>query len=235
MQLAEVMKELERLGSAQTKKTLMKHGAPEPLFGVKVGDLKPLAKKLKGRQELALQLYATGNSDAMYLAGLFAQGSEMTREELDDWAHSAKWQMIAGYSVPWAASEHGEGYALALEWIDSPLEFVAVAGWSTLAAIVSMRPDNVLPIKELGKLLDRCVKTLHRSANRVRYAMNGFVISVGTYCEPLAEKALQAADKIGEVVVEHATTDCKTPDARSYIMKSRKNAAVAPKRKTCRC
>jgi 3-methyladenine DNA glycosylase AlkD len=48
------------------------------MFGVKVGDLKPIVKQIKGDQELAMQLYATGNSDAMYLAGLVADGRKMT-------------------------------------------------------------------------------------------------------------------------------------------------------------
>jgi len=62
--------QLEALGSEQTRKNLRRHGATDPFFGVKVGDLKPVAQKLKGQQDLALQLYATGNSDAQYLAGM---------------------------------------------------------------------------------------------------------------------------------------------------------------------
>ena len=72
MQLAEIMQQLEAWGSEQTKKTLMRHGAREPLFGVKVGDLKKIEKKVKKNHQLAMQLYDTGNADAMYLAGLIA-------------------------------------------------------------------------------------------------------------------------------------------------------------------
>ena len=94
--LSEVMQELCSKGSPATKKTHVRHGAPEPLFGVKVGDLKPMQKKLKGQQQLALELYATKNSDAMYLAGLIADGSVMTRKSLDQWAKEATWHSIAG-------------------------------------------------------------------------------------------------------------------------------------------
>jgi 3-methyladenine DNA glycosylase AlkD len=55
---------------------------------VLVGDLKPLAKKIKGDQALASALYATGNSDAMYLAGLVADGAKMSRAELNAWARA---------------------------------------------------------------------------------------------------------------------------------------------------
>lgn len=94
------MQELEACGNPSIKKTIMRHGAPEPLFGVKIGDLKPLQKMLKGQQQLAMELYATKNHDAMYLAGLIADGSKMTLKQLDQWAKGSTWHMISGYSVP---------------------------------------------------------------------------------------------------------------------------------------
>jgi len=63
----QVLAELKEKGSAQTRKVLARHGVPEQMFGVKIGDLKPIAKKIKGRQALACELYAAGNYDAMYL------------------------------------------------------------------------------------------------------------------------------------------------------------------------
>src|SRR5262245_53899211 len=110
------MKELASKGSAATKKTWLRHGAREPIFGVKTGDMKPIHKKIKGDQDLALKLYATGNGDAMYLAGMVADGSKMSRADLDRWAKEAKWRMISGTTVPWVASEHPEGLAIALKW-----------------------------------------------------------------------------------------------------------------------
>ena len=69
----EVLIELEKLGTDQTKKILVRHGAPSnQLFGVKVGDLKVLEKKIKKNHQLSLELYKTKNSDAMYLEGLIA-------------------------------------------------------------------------------------------------------------------------------------------------------------------
>ncbi len=73
--LREVMQELESLGSEQTVKTFRKHGADGPMFGVKVADLKKIEKRIRGNQSLALELWDTGNSDAMYLAGLWLMGA----------------------------------------------------------------------------------------------------------------------------------------------------------------
>ena len=76
---------------------------------------RPIAKQLKGDQALAMQLYATGNSDAMYLAGLVASGEKMKQTELDRWAKDAPWHMISGCAVPWVASEHPNAMEIALK------------------------------------------------------------------------------------------------------------------------
>lgn len=235
MHLNEIMDELAAMANPSTKKTYLRHGAPEPVFGVKIGDMKKLLKKLKGQQDLALQLYATGNTDAMYLAGLVADGAQMTFKQLDSWAAGASWSMIAGCTVPWVAAEHPKAIEIACKWIDSSKELVATAGWSTLASVVATVADANLPLKTLEALLERCRKTIHSSANRARYAMSSFVISCGTYVGPLADQALQTARQIGPVEIDMGNTDCKVPEAASYILKCRRGAPVAPKRKSPKC
>ena len=235
MKLKEVMAALEANGSESTRRIYLKHGAKEPFFGVKIGDLKVIAKKLKGEQALALELYATGNGDAQYLAGLIVDGAQLTRAQIQSWADKAAWRMISGTIVPWVASEHPDGYALARGWIDSPKEHVAIAGWSTLGAWVTVMPDERLPLKELGALLDRVAKTLPAQPDRVRQAMNYFVIACGTYVAALGVKAIATARKLGPVQVDVGDTDCRVPAAESYILKSRRGAPIAPKRKTVRC
>ena len=110
-----------------------------------------------------------------------------------------------------------------------------IAGWHSLGAWVTVHPDAVLPVKELAALLDWVVKNLPAAPDRVRQAMNYFVIACGTYVAPLAETAIATARKLGKVDVDVGDTDCKIPDAESYILKCRRGAPIAPKRKTVRC
>ena len=235
MKLEEVMSELAAKGSEATKRLWVKHGAKEPFFGVKISNLKVIAKKLKGEQALALELYATGNGDAQYLAGIIVDGAKMTRARVQSWADQAAWRMISTSIVPVVASEHPDGFVLARAWIDSPQEHVAIAGWASLGALVSTMPDERLPMKELGALLDRVAKTLPGAPDRVRQAMNNFIICCGTYVAPLGDKAIAIARKVGKVEVDVGDTECKIPAAEAYIMKSRRGAPIAPKRKTVRC
>ena len=78
MDIQTILQELELLSTERTKKNYIRNGAHEPLFGVATGAMKPLAKKLKKNQDIAEELYATGNYDAMYLAGMIADPSAMS-------------------------------------------------------------------------------------------------------------------------------------------------------------
>ena len=90
MNAKEIVEELRTLGSESVKKVLRNHGVQEPFFGVKIGDMKTIQKRIKKDYQLALDLYDTGNYDAMYLAGLVADDARMTRKDLDRWVKMAK-------------------------------------------------------------------------------------------------------------------------------------------------
>src|SRR5471030_3197011 len=104
MTVPEIMAYLEANGSESIKKILVKHGIKEPFFGVKIEHLKVIQKQVKTDYQLAKDLYATGNSDAMYLAGLIADDAKMTKAELQTWVKQAVSNNISGYTVPWVAA-----------------------------------------------------------------------------------------------------------------------------------
>lgn len=235
MTVQEVMQELEKYGNAGTKKVLVTHGAREPFFGVKIGDMKVLQKKIKKDYELALGLYDTGNSDAMYFAGLIADEKKMTKTDLNKWVKNAYWHMISEYTVAWIAAESKYGMELALEWIESDKEQIAVAGWSTLASLAMIKQDAELDLKTFEKLINRVAKELPRAPNRVRYVMNTFLIAVGGGITPLSNKAIAAATKVGKVHVDLGGTACKVPDAVSYIQKMVDMGRLGTKKKMARC
>ena len=236
MTLQEVLNELESYGDERTKNTLMKHGAKEPFFGVKVADLKKILKKTKKNHELSLELYNTGNTDAMYLAGLMADEKQMTKKLLNQWAEKAYWYYLSEFTVPWVASETEHGFELGLKWIQSKKTHLAAAGWATLANYASVQPDEKLDVKSYEKLLEQVAKEIHQlPPNRVRYAMNGFVIAVGSYIKALTKKAQTVAEKIGKVTVEMKGTSCKVPLAKDYLQKVIDKDRVGKKRKNARC
>jgi 3-methyladenine DNA glycosylase AlkD len=230
-----ILDEIKPLGSESYKKILMRHGVREPVYGVKIEHLKKIQKRVKKDYQLALDLYDTGVYDAMYLAGLIADERRMTREDLQRWLARATSATLCDHTVPWVAAESAHGRELALEWIEAKQESVASAGWGTLSGLVALKPDGELDMKELKRLLARVAKTIHASPDRMRYAMNGFVIAVGTYVAPLSDDAVAAAKKIGTVDVDMGDTACQVPDAAAHIEKVRKRGTIGKKRKTVRC
>jgi 3-methyladenine DNA glycosylase AlkD len=235
MTYEEIMQKLEELGSEQTKQIYMNHGVKEPYFGVKIGDLKKLVKYVKKDYDLALKLFDSGNHDAMYLAGLSMNPKLISKETLQDWAKKAYWYMAAEYTVAGVAAESQYALELAREWMKSDEEMVAVCGWSTYSNYLSITPDDKLDLEEIRNLLNQVKNKIHGERNRVRYVMNGFVLSVGTYVAELSEEAKQVADCIGKVQVDVGNTACKVPLASAYIKKVEDKNRVGLKRKTCIC
>ncbi|MES1219113.1 MAG: DNA alkylation repair protein [Bacteroidota bacterium] len=235
MNVQTIIAELKTKGNEGIKKILLKHGVKEPFFGVKVADLKVIQKKIKKDYLLSKGLFATGNADAMYLAGLIADEDKMTKKDLSGWVKQAVSNNISEYTVPWIAAESRFGYELALEWIDSDKEFIAAAGWATLTSLVAIKPDNELDISSLKTLLTRVEKNIHKSDNRVRSTMNSFVIAAGIYVVPLTDYVIAIAKKIGDVTVIKEGTACKTPDAITYIKKAKDRGSLGKKKKMARC
>ena len=232
---ADVIEELRALGSASIKKVLLNHGAREPFFGVKISDLKPIEKRLKPNYELALDLYASGISDAMYLAGLITDDLKMTRDDLQRWVNGAYWSLLSESTVPWVAADGRHGRDLAVEWIESPVETVACAGWRTLSCLSLTRPDSELDLPEYEALLNRVKCSIHEQPNRVRYSMNGFVIACGSNVMALTEVAARRAAEIGEVHVMMGNTACRVPFAPDSIAEVVAKGIVGKKRKTAKC
>lgn len=230
-----ILDELKGLGSENIKKVLRNHGVQEPLFGVKIGDMKKIEKRIKKDYQLALDLYDTGNYDAMYLAGLIADDAQMTKKDLNRWVQKAKGGALDGFTVPWVAAGSNHGYELALEWIESKKENVAVAGWATLSSLVALKDDDDLDLAELKRLLARVQMTIHQQPGGVCCAMNGFVIALGTYVKPLTDAAVRAASAIGKLSVDMGNNACQVPFAPDYIEKAQKRGAIGKKRKTVKC
>ena len=100
---------------------------------------------------------------------------------------------------------------------------------------MAIKDDAELSLPELKQLLQRVQKTIHRAPNRVRSAMNGFVIAAGTYVKALTDTAIQAGERIGPVAIDVGDTACKVPYAPDYIARAQKRGAIGKKRKTSKC
>ncbi len=235
MSVRKVLAELKSMGSEKTIATMKRHGAPDDFYGVLVKDMQKIVKRVKVDQELAEGLYANGNGDAQYLAGLIADPKSIKLSVLKKWAKTASWQMVAEWTVAGVAADSPHGWKLGLEWIDAKNDETQTIGWNTLSGVVGTLPDDELDLKKVKTLLTRVKNRIHKTPDRVAYSMNSFVISVGSYIEPLHEKACETAEKIGKLDLDMGDTCCKVPHAPDYIAKVASKGRVGKKRKRARC
>jgi len=217
MSLAETMLALEKAGSEQTRKTYRRHGAVEPLFGVSFAVLKTLVKRIGVDHELALALWSTKNHDARTLAVKIADPARIAPSVLDRWARDKRSRMCGAY-VAMLTAESPHGFAKASEWFASSDAALRRQAW-TLAGILA-NLDETIPDTWFEERIARIEKTIHASPNDERGAMNTALITIGGRNAALRKLATAAAKRIGKVDVDHGDTDCKTPDAVSYIEKT---------------
>ena len=219
MTCAEVMKKLEKLGTAQNRKIYARHGGSGDMFGVSFANLYKLQKQIKTDHALARQLWKTRNVDAQWLATMIADPTQMDSKETDAWAKdNSPGQAVSGLFAGLVARTQSAPQKMAA-WIKSKEEFTRATGYNVMGAL--LRHDaSALSDAECRKHLATIEKEIHGSANRARYSMNSAVISIGIYKPALTKEVIEAAKRIGHVEVDHGETGCKTPDALAYIKKA---------------
>lgn len=231
----DILEEIKPLGSDSYKRVMFNHGVKEPFYGVKIGDMQKIVKRIKKDYQLALDLYDTGVYDAMYLAGLIADDMRMTKENLQHWVDKAYCRGLSEATVAWVTAGSLHGWEMGLTWIDAERQLTAVAGWATLGSFVSIKADSQLDLAALQQLLQRVAQTIHVAPDLVRYQMNSFVIAVGSYVQPLTDTAIQTAEQIGPVMADLGNNACQVPFAPDYIRKVESRGSIGKKRKTAKC
>ena len=235
MNLEMVMQELEALGKERTKKMYISNGAHEPLFGVATGAMKPIVRKIKINQSLAEELYATGNYDAMYFAGIIADPKAMTESDYDRWMDAAYFYMLSDYVVAVTLSESDIAQEVSDKWIASGEELRMSAGWSCYCWLLGNRLDVEFSESKISNMLDLVKNTIHDSPERTKSAMNNFLYTVGISYLPLHEKAVETAKAIGIVEVKRDKKKSSFLNAYESIQKEVGKGKLGFKRKHVRC
>jgi len=124
---------------------------------------------------------------------------------------------------------------MGLKWIKSAEDEVASTGWATLSNVIAITDDSKLDIPQITQLMQEVEKTIHSKTNRVKAAMNSFIICAGSYIKELHQPAKEMGARIGKVKVDVGDTACKIPFSPEYIEKVEKKNAIGKKRKSARC
>jgi 3-methyladenine DNA glycosylase AlkD len=196
MTVNEILARLKSLGDDARRKHNIKAGAPDNQFGVKMGDIRALAKKVKTDHELALKLWDTGNVDAQLLATLVIKPGSLSAGEVDKLTRSTTCAQVAEWLNSYVVAQHPDKEALREKWMKAKEtdRWAARAGWHFTASRVNKGAVDGL---DLPALLDRIEKEMPKAKPEVQWTMNNTLGAIGIHDPKLRKRAIAIGEKIG--------------------------------------
>jgi hypothetical protein len=219
MTYAEAMSALQDKGSEQTRKTYRRHGASDPMFGVKFGDLRPLGKKVGTDHALAEQLWMSGNADARLLACMVADPAAISEAELDTWLEDIDTYFLVDVFVAEVASKTLGRRDRAERWIASDRDRTSQAGWD-LMNFVALHDEDV-PDAYFEGQLDLIAQRINSYGNWTRRSASNVITGIGLRNGALEADARATAGEIGHVEFDPGQTSCVMPDPIEYLEKTK--------------
>ena len=213
MTLEETLRQLESLGNAGVRAQNAKSGAGDNQFGVKRGDLRILANKIKTNHELALSLWKTGNIDAQFLATLLIKVNLLSADEMERMVKSVTFTWVADWLHSYVVKEHADKETLRKKWMTSADRWAARAGWQLTAGRVAKSPEGL----DLPALLDRIEKEMAAAAPEVQWTMNCCLAEIGIHFPKHRKRAIAIGEKLGIYRDYPCSKGCTSPFAPIWI------------------
>ncbi|GCD32505.1 DNA alkylation repair protein [Streptomyces chrestomyceticus JCM 4735] len=208
--LAEVMAELAELDDPKTRAVNERHGDDH---GVNLSKLRALAKRLKTQQELARQLWETGDTAARLLATLICRPKAFGRDELDVMLRSARTPKVHDWLVNYVVKKNPYAEELRLAWSADPDPVVASAGWALTTERVAKKPEDL----DLAGLLDTIEAEMKDAPDRLQWAMNQCLAQIGIEHAEYRTRAIDIGERL-QVLKDYPTSPgCTSPFAPVWI------------------
>ena len=213
------MAKLEALGNEGVRKMNAKNGSGDNQFGVKMGDIRPIAKEIKANPELARQLWQTGNWDARLLATLLMKPNQVTADELDEMVRSIPYiesgmiSQLGDWLTSYVIKLHPQKEALRQKWMASSDTMPARAGWSLTAERIAKEPAGL----DISGLLDRIEREMASKNSMIQWTMNYALAEIGINFPEHRERALEIGEKIGAFRDYPTSKGCTSPFAPIWI------------------
>lgn len=193
MTVKEILAQLKSLGDDARRKHNTKAGAPDNQFGVKLGDIRAIATKIKTDHALGLKLWETGNVEAQLLATLIVKPASLSTDELDAMTRSTTCAQVADWFNAYVVAQHPEKSALRDKWMKDKDRWAARAGWNLTASRVNKGEEGIDP----AALLDRIEKEMPKARPEVQWTMNNTLAAIGIKHAALRPRAIAIGEKIG--------------------------------------
>lgn len=213
MTLSEALTQLESFGNETMRLHNRKYGAGENQFGVKMGDIRALAKKIKTDHELALQLWDTENIDARFLAILIMAPKKLSHDEINRLVKSERFVHVADWLYNYVIKIYPDTEPLRHEWMKSTDVMCARAGWSLTSGCISRNPELI----DIPGILDRIESEMAAAAPEVQWTMNSTLANVGIRFPEHRKRALAIGETLGIFRDYPVSKGCTSPFAPIWI------------------
>lgn len=209
----EALAKLEALGDEKMRAQNKKNGAGKNQFGVRLGDIRKVAGKIKTDHELALALWKTGNIDARLLATLIMKPKSLSAEEMDRMVRSVDFVAVADWLNSYVVKSHPEKEALRERWLADDHPWAARAGWSLTNERIAKSPKGL----DLPALLDRIESEMGDAAAQVQWTMNFCLAGIGIHFPQHRKRAIAIGEKLGAYRDYPTSKGCTSPFAPIWI------------------
>jgi 3-methyladenine DNA glycosylase AlkD len=213
MTVNEILAELESLGDDARRAHNTKAGAPDNQFGVKLGDIRAMAKKIKADHELALDLWDTGNVEAQLLATLIIKPRSLSADQVDKLTRSTTCSQVADWLNAYVVAQHSEKETLREKWMTAKDRWAARAGWNFTAGRVNKGGDGL----DLLALLDRIEREMPKAKPEVQWTMNNTLAAIGIHHPEHRERAIAIGEKIGLYRDWPVSKGCTPPYVPTWV------------------
>ncbi|GAB3576384.1 DNA alkylation repair protein [Amycolatopsis endophytica] len=208
--VAELMAELAALEDPKARAVNERHGDDH---GVNLGKLRAIAKRLKTQQDLARELWATGDTAAKLLALLICRPKTFERDELDVMLREARTPKVHDWLVNYVVKKSPHAEELRQAWFADPDPVVASAGWALTTERVAKKPEGL----DLAGLLDIVEARMKDAPERLQWAMNHCLAQIGIDHAGHRERALDIGERLQVLKDYPAPPGCTSPFAPVWI------------------
>ncbi len=213
MDLRQALAALEALGTAQMREQNTKHGAGDNQYGVRLGDIRKVAKEIKKNHELAIELWDTGIIEARLLAILIMKPRELSSDQLDELVRSVGFLQVADWLNAYVVKVHPDRETLRERWMADPDPMAARAGWNLTSLRVSKDADGL----DLAGLLDRIEVEMAQAAQESQWTMNNTLAEIGIGHPDHRQRAMAIGESLGVYRDYPVSKGCTSPFAPIWI------------------
>lgn len=216
MNLEETLATLESLGDEKRRASNIKNGAGKAKqYGVAMGELRALAKKIKTDHALALELWRTGNIDAQLLAILLMKPKSLAVAELDRMVHAVRFAWVADWFNAYIVKEQpvADKETLRIKWLEDEGGWAARAGWSLTASKIGKGGEGL----DLNALLDRIESEMAAAPPETQWTMNAALAAIGIHFAKHRKRAIAIGEKLGIYRDYPCSKGCTSPFAPIWI------------------